>query len=173
MNRDAPQWECSDCGWENNIKKRECRNATCNAWRPKALAPKRKGDWECCGEVQFASRKKCRKCNKEKSGGTVEANSSSPPAVVPFRHGDWLCSQCQDHQFASRTQCRKCGTSRPVRETADGEEINPCIICYERERNVAFLHGNEGHFICCYECAQDCQTCPMCRGRVEKIIKIY
>jgi hypothetical protein len=162
------QWICSKCRLDNNYSRIKCRNPRCDGQQPKSSTKlKRKGDWECCGETQFASRNKCRRCNKDKA-------STEPIAkTVSFRHGDWLCTKCDDHQFASRTQCRKCGTSRPVREDSDGEEINPCIICYERERNVAFLHGDEGHFICCKECAQTCETCPMCRKPVKKIIKIY
>lgn len=153
-------WKCRKCGSQNPISVRDCGG--CNEWRPLNFAPKRKGDWECCGEIQFASRKKCRRCDKEKTG-----------EAPPFRHGDWLCVKCKDHQFASRTECRKCGSSRPVREDKDGEEINPCIICYERERNVLFLHGNDGHFICCKECATGQAECPVCRRDVEKLINVY
>ena len=59
------EWKCRKCGKSNPMTQKECSTSRCREWRPRHLAPKRKGDWECCGEVQFASRKKCRKCDKE------------------------------------------------------------------------------------------------------------
>jgi len=176
-------WKCNKCYISNDISERECRGRSCSEWRPRHLIPKRKGDWECCGETQFASRNKCRKCEKDKSDQTrvqklkeqYMANGwPNNNRIVTFRPGDWMCVKCNDHQFADRTQCRKCGSSRPVKEDADGNDIgNPCVICFAKERNVAFIHDDTGHFVCCKECASKCDTCPMCRQKIDKTINIY
>ena len=166
-------WKCIKCFRENPSSSKECESINCNQWRPRNQIPKRKGDWQCCQETQFASRNKCRKCNKPKHGRKKEEKEDIAVNIV-FRVGDWLCPKCNDHQFQNRTYCRKCETSRPVKEDEDGNDIgNPCVVCYSNERNVAFVHGDTGHFVCCKECAKMCKKCPMCRADVDKIINIY
>lgn len=166
-------WECKRCHKTNNLSTKECGGFRCREWRPRSSIPKRKGDWSCCGETQFASRQKCRKCFKDKTNDKEEIVVTNDK-VITFRHGDWMCGKCQVHQFAHRTECFKCGASRPAKEDKDGNDIgNPCVICYENERNVAFVHGDTGHFVCCKECAVQLDVCPMCRQKIVKVINIY
>ena len=51
-----------------------------------------------------------------------------------------------------------------------------CTFCQKRPKNATFIHGNLGHQVCCYPCAKRCwkekATCPVCKRKVEKIIKI-
>ena len=169
-------WVCKRCDRRNPRREFECTRIGCHEWRPRKENIRREGDWTCCGETQFASRDKCRRCGKVKSedNKTSDVADNNNNKVVTFRHGDWLCGECNAHQFANRTECYKCKASRPVREDKDGNEIgNPCVICYAKERNVAFVHGDTGHFVCCKECASKCNTCPMCRQIVSNIINIY
>ncbi|ELR24980.1 Znfinger in Ran binding protein [Acanthamoeba castellanii str. Neff] len=69
----------------------------------------RPGDWLCasCNELNFASRRVCRKCN---------FNPSLYFAQFPVHHRahDWRCPTCADINFGSRTVCRKCGTAQPM-----------------------------------------------------------
>jgi len=50
-----------------------------------------------------------------------------------------------------------------------------CMFCEMRPRNAIFIHGKLGHQVCCYPCAKknwkSSPNCPICKRRVEKIIK--
>ncbi|KAH3764222.1 RNA-binding protein cabeza [Pelomyxa schiedti] len=68
------------------------------------------GDWVCaCGELNFASRSACRRCQTQKS---FSASSSVTPKPGPVKPGDWKCS-CSEINFASRTVCRFCFKPKP------------------------------------------------------------
>ena len=51
-----------------------------------------------------------------------------------------------------------------------------CLLCCHRTKNASLVHGRIGHLVCCYPCAKKLwrkqADCPMCRRKVEKIIKI-
>ena len=51
-----------------------------------------------------------------------------------------------------------------------------CLLCCHRTRNASLVHGRMGHLVCCYPCAKKLwkkqADCPVCRRKVEKIIKI-
>jgi len=46
-----------------------------------------------------------------------------------------------------------------------------CNICMENPINSAISPC--GHSVCCDTCAKKLQTCPMCRGRIGHVLKIY
>ena len=46
-----------------------------------------------------------------------------------------------------------------------------CKVCLDREINSVFLPC--GHLCCCIECSIALKTCPICRKRLEKIVKFY
>lgn len=49
-----------------------------------------------------------------------------------------------------------------------------CIICQEKSSNSTFVHGENGHSVCCLECGikvlEKDARCPICRMYIEKII---
>ena len=51
------------------------------------------------------------------------------------------------------------------------ECVRHCVVCHERAREVAF--DPCGHFVCCSECGLRVSTCPLCRGAIEKKLRIY
>ncbi len=57
------------------------------------------GDWICpfCSDHNFASRNRCRKCNK-----------GTKPSGLKGRAGDWDCQKCGVMKFAKRDKCFKC-----------------------------------------------------------------
>lgn len=67
-------WTCLRCGTRNPLERKLCTGSRlgirCQQWRPKVLIErahkKREGDWQCCGEYQYASRTECRRCNASK-----------------------------------------------------------------------------------------------------------
>jgi len=51
-----------------------------------------------------------------------------------------------------------------------------CLMCCQRPKNASLIHGRLGHQVCCYPCAKKLwkkqSRCPVCRRKVERIIKI-
>ena len=62
---------------------------------------------------------------------------------------------------------------------ADKLQLTPllCIICMEKVADTALVHGQMGHQGFCHPCAERLWTehleCPLCRERIENIIKVY
>jgi len=46
-----------------------------------------------------------------------------------------------------------------------------CVICLSLERDTVFLEC--GHMACCTECAARCESCPICRQDIVRIINVY
>ncbi|XP_076805660.1 baculoviral IAP repeat-containing protein 8-like [Clavelina lepadiformis] len=46
-----------------------------------------------------------------------------------------------------------------------------CKVCLDRDANCVFVPCN--HLSCCIECASALRKCPICRVKLEKIIKVY
>jgi len=51
-----------------------------------------------------------------------------------------------------------------------------CMFCCLRPKNASLIHGRLGHQVCCYPCAKKLwkkqARCPVCRRKIEKIVKI-
>ncbi len=51
-----------------------------------------------------------------------------------------------------------------------------CMFCCTNPRNASLIHGQIGHQLCCYPCAKklwkEQARCPVCRRKVEKIVKL-
>lgn len=195
MSTRGKTWTCDNCGDWHYLDRKACR---CGQWRPISLMPMKKGDWKCCGEVQFASRLKCRQCGgskkeplegvkKKRKGdweccgelqfaarfkcricGKDKPKSSFSPAI---KKGDWICD-CGFLQFGRNNTCNECERSKPTSENEDG-----CLVCFERVKNVAFVHGDDQHVACCRECANgifsSTKTCPVCRKAIDEIKTTY
>eukprot|EP00759_Apiculatamorpha_spiralis_P011307 PhF_6_TR18703/c1_g1_i1/m.27333 len=81
---------------------------------------RRFGDWNCsCGELNFASRVRCRSCGADKAGGGGAGQQQPQQQLQPqqpsgggSRPGDWTCPNCNDTNFAFRNICRKCDAPR-------------------------------------------------------------
>ncbi|AAP85726.1 iap-3 [Adoxophyes orana granulovirus] len=52
---------------------------------------------------------------------------------------------------------------------ADSDQT--CILCCDRKRDVVILEC--GHVIVCSNCSFSLPNCPLCRGYINKVIKIY
>jgi len=112
-------------------------------------------DWVCfpCPKDKFGrasnfhDRETCRKCGKprhNRASPTPAAPAPNERKQITFKPGDWLCIRCNDHQFRDNKFCRKCNASKPANgdNNISGSE---CVVCFEREKNTGFLHGNEVH----------------------------
>ncbi|KAF2896781.1 hypothetical protein ILUMI_09399 [Ignelater luminosus] len=67
------------------------------------------------------------------------------------------------------------GPSAPPLEEASAphENIqnNECVVCMEIDCEVIFVPC--GHMCCCVNCSDPLRDCPMCRGNIERKIRVY
>src|SRR3989442_277076 len=71
MQRKHADWDCPQCGYDNFGSNDKCNK--CGCYRSKAIKTQqaqqemKKGDWRCtCGELVFASRNNCRRCDAKR-----------------------------------------------------------------------------------------------------------
>ncbi|KAG5567616.1 hypothetical protein RHGRI_002978 [Rhododendron griersonianum] len=48
---------------------------------------------------------------------------------------------------------------------------NLCVICLEQEYNSVFVPC--GHMCCCTSCSSHLTNCPLCRGRIEQVVRTF
>ena len=72
--------------------------------------------------------------------------------------------------IASRLQTLQ-AKEAPRKRRREEECVRHCVVCHERKREVAF--DPCGHFVCCSECGLRVSTCPLCRGAIERNLRIY
>ncbi|XP_022728137.1 E3 ubiquitin-protein ligase SP1-like isoform X2 [Durio zibethinus] len=46
-----------------------------------------------------------------------------------------------------------------------------CVICLEQEYNAVFIQC--GHMCCCTTCSSHLTNCPLCRRRIEQVVKVF
>lgn len=51
------------------------------------------------------------------------------------------------------------------------EERSRCLVCMEKEREVAFIPC--GHRACCQKCAGNLSVCPLCRARIDHRLRTF
>lgn len=56
---------------------------------------------------------------------------------------------------------------------AKREHLMPdlCVICLEQEYNAAFVPC--GHMCCCMTCSSHLTNCPLCRRRIEQVLRTF
>lgn len=159
-----PDWRCPNCNDLVFGSKNECR---CGERRQQALVVQKPGDWRCnCGELCFATRSTCRKCNAVKPDVPVVVPDAAILAAA-HKPGDWNC-ECGEMCFGSRTVCRKCGKARQSAVEAAPRQLptdSKCAVCFDREINTVLLKCR--HVGLCIECALSMNKCPFCRMPYE------
>lgn len=53
----------------------------------------------------------------------------------------------------------------------DGLMPDLCVICLAQKYNAVFLEC--GHMCCCLECSSHLTQCPLCRRRIEKVVRAF
>lgn len=58
-------------------------------------------------------------------------------------------------------------------DTAKKDRLMPdlCVICLEQEYNSVFVPC--GHMCCCTACSSHLTNCPLCRRRIEQVVKTF
>jgi len=88
-----------------------------------------------------------------------------------------LDMSCRSSSSSSTTmdtsELSELGSIPDLKQVTKAQEM--CMFCEMRPRNAIFIHGKLGHQVCCYPCAKKnwktSPNCPICKRRVEKIIK--
>jgi hypothetical protein len=159
-------WNCPNCNYLCYASKYKCPKCLTNK-----IVNKKPGDWTCsCGEINFASRTKCRKCNKDAVKEIKEKKE------IVFKPGDWFCQSCNDLNFKIRINCRKCGTIRQDYNTNIQEEYTEkdnCVVCMDKIANMCIKKC--GHLGLCEACSYQLKKCPLCRidFSLDDLLKVY
>ncbi|GMH20491.1 hypothetical protein Nepgr_022332 [Nepenthes gracilis] len=77
---------------------------------------------------------------------------------------------------AKRSSQEDDGSNRKVEnesESTKRDRLMPdlCVICLEQEYNAVFVPC--GHMCCCTSCCSHLANCPLCRRRIEQIIRTF
>ncbi|TRY94725.1 hypothetical protein DNTS_021613 [Danionella cerebrum] len=83
------------------------------------------------------------------------------------------------HSLQRRTEaerdermCAGCRETDALKEKLQRlQEALTCALCCEREISAVFCPC--GHVFCCYSCASQLQSCPVCRSDVERVQHVY
>jgi E3 ubiquitin-protein ligase MUL1 len=57
------------------------------------------------------------------------------------------------------------------RAKKDGGIPDLCVICLEKEYNAVFVPC--GHMCCCTACCSHLTSCPLCRRRIDQVVKTF
>ncbi|MEQ2165452.1 hypothetical protein GOODEAATRI_016995 [Goodea atripinnis] len=81
-------------------------------------------------------------------------------------------SPSRDSQQDMGLDCSSCQQSRALQERLRKlKEALLCMLCCEEEIDAAFCPC--GHMVCCQNCANQLQLCPVCRSEVEHVQHVY
>eukprot|EP00808_Paulinella_micropora_P022439 g75118.t1 len=88
----------------------------------------RPGDWFCpeCKTQNFASRHRCRRCDKQKPSNHPDPLAAGDSKLVQL--DEWVCPECNRSNSATRSFCRFCKKGKSV-ELLAGDWMCPACNC--------------------------------------------
>ncbi|XP_043932683.1 protein Mdm4 [Protopterus annectens] len=186
-------WQCTKCKKFNSPEKRYCFR--CWALRkdwysdcPKLLhsvstpnITATKGKKE--EEDEGIDIPECRRTVSDPVNRTADQNKLSEKNQTGPRSSieSLDLTQCNP-PTASSPSCKK-KSSKPslglpaALPESNKELLKPCCVCHRRPRNGNIIHGKTAHLVTCFFCARMLQKskspCPMCRQKINLVIKIF
>lgn len=103
----------------------------------------------------------------------IKGNDYRDEAIAKIRRAE------ENKQKTSATNCASSDVAPTIDTPTNNSDpayenlaaLRKCKICFENESNSVFLSC--GHIIACVKCASSLDVCPVCKRRIEKIIKVY
>jgi len=126
-------------------------------------------------------------CKKKFEKKTKKTSWTCIGCPAPKPTWGWYCVECWRSRqewlpkrkklpYKTRRQRNKLRESR-VNVDVQYTNSELCLFCCTQPKNTSFIHGKTGHQVCCYACAKNHwkkkATCPLCRLKIEKIVKIF
>ncbi|KAJ4755306.1 E3 Ubiquitin ligase family protein [Rhynchospora pubera] len=76
-------------------------------------------------------------------------------------------------QRQSREAEAQNGSSEELEDSRkkDRLSLDICVICLEQEYNTVFVPC--GHMCCCIACSSQLSSCPLCRRRIDQVVKTF
>ena len=91
-----------------------------------------------------------------------------------------LCWQIRKKQVGPQFQTyksKKLSRPKPPRRIRNPPDAGLCKICFQKEAKTGFLHGKTFHLFGCINCCRAIyladKPCPICRGKIDKIVFKY
>lgn len=138
-------WNCVSCNYHNKNTREVC-------FRCQTVKQTRNpGDWNClmCDRILSVNLDRCLQCNMTRDGVSIPEYDNNS-------------SNLNEEEI----------TTEPTMSSDPSSQL--CIICLTNQKNSIFLHGSTAHQGACYECATRCNNvCPLCRQRIDRVVKLY
>ncbi|XP_074559238.1 E3 ubiquitin-protein ligase SP1-like, partial [Curcuma longa] len=106
------------------------------------------------------------------------AHSNANSLWFPFLFLLWYYfALCRVLAAAAAQQARKSeGTNQESEKEPDNAKkenlaLDICVICLEQEYNAVFVPC--GHMCCCTTCSVHLMSCPLCRKRIDQVVKTF
>ena len=61
--------------------------------------------------------------------------------------------------------------SVPMKSEEPPSPVNPCALCLTEEKCIAFVPC--GHVAACVACGHSVRSCPICRGEIKALVRVY
>ncbi|XP_044736041.1 E3 ubiquitin-protein ligase MYLIP [Chrysoperla carnea] len=128
-----------------------------------------------CREVYDNARRAIYQAQNEQqssasSSGTSSRRMSTEDAEdLYLEEGGECCSQLKEAQSCDHCRDNKCDETRERLVTFI--DALTCHICMDQPIDSAFLPC--AHALACVSCAKRCEVCPLCRGEINQVQKIF
>lgn len=147
-------WNCVFCNYHNKNTRNRC-------FRCQTIKQTRNlGDWNClmCDRILSVNLDRCLQCNITRDGVPIPEYSSNSSNSNNLNEEEITVEQTE--------------LAEPTESSDPSSQL--CTICLTNQKNSIFLHGSTAHQGACYECATRCNNvCPLCRQRVDRVVKLY
>lgn len=98
-------------------------------------------------------------------GATVANTCTTSAATGAIKR--IISKTCDNNSVEGATASNK----KERESQSDSDLENVCKICLEKPLDCVLLNCN--HFCCCTSCASKLKSCPICRKKIDKILRVF